>query len=128
MRKTKFRFSSPTVLRGDAPFLGGTVQQWDDAFTGNMDKTLAEVKKLALSAPKRDVSLATTFDLASSKPVRDLRRKSELEQADAHQVSPVQFVDDDGQSWSLPMFVTRTTLSTLLVDDQGDDAGAGQAQ
>lgn len=117
MRKTKFRFSSPTVLRGDALFLGGTVQQWDDAFTGNMDKTLAKVKKLALSAHKRDVSLATTFDLASSKSVCDLRRKSEQEQADAHQVPPVQFVDDDGQSCPLPMFVTRTTLITLLGDD-----------
>lgn len=117
MRKTKFRFSSPTVLRGDALFLGGTVQQWDDAFTGNMDKTLAKVKKLALSAPKRDVSLATTFDLASSKSVRDLRRRSEQEHADAHQVPPVQFVDDDGHACPLPMFVTRTTLITLLGDD-----------
>lgn len=60
------RFSSPTVLRGDAPFFGATVQEWDRAFTGNMDKTLAQVKLLATgSTPKRDVSKATSFDLAS---------------------------------------------------------------
>lgn len=60
------RFSSPTVLRGDAPFLGATVKQWDDALTGNMEKSLARVKILAQgNAPKRDVSTATTFDLAS---------------------------------------------------------------
>jgi hypothetical protein len=61
------RFSSPTVLRGDAPFLGATVKEWDDAFTGNMEKSLAKVKILAhADSPKRDVSKATTFDLASS--------------------------------------------------------------
>lgn len=60
------RFSAPGVLRGDAPFLGATVQQWDDAITGNMDKSLALVKLRVLgSGPKRDVSKATTFDLAS---------------------------------------------------------------
>jgi hypothetical protein len=60
------RFSSPTVLRGDAPFLGATVQVWDDALTGNMEKSLAKVKKLAMgNGPKKDVSKATTFDLAS---------------------------------------------------------------
>lgn len=60
------RFSSPTVLRGDAPFLGATVQEWDKAIVGNMDKTLAQVKLRAMGAgPKRDASKATTFDLAS---------------------------------------------------------------
>ena len=38
------RFDSPGVLRGDAPFLGATVKEWDDALTGNMEKTLAEIK------------------------------------------------------------------------------------
>ena len=60
------RFSSPTVLKGDAPFLGATVQEWDKAITGDMDKTLAQVKLRAMgSGPKRDASKATTSDLAS---------------------------------------------------------------
>lgn len=60
------RFSFPTVLRGDAPFLGATVKVWDDALTGNMEKSLARVKILAQgNGPKRDVSKVTTFDLAS---------------------------------------------------------------
>jgi hypothetical protein len=60
------RFSAPTVLRNDTLVLGATAQAWDQVFTGNMDKTLAEVKKLALgSSPKRDISTATSFDLAS---------------------------------------------------------------
>jgi hypothetical protein len=59
-------FSAPTVLRNDTLVLGATAQAWDQVFTGNMDKTLAEVKKLALgSSPKRDISTATSFDLAS---------------------------------------------------------------
>ena len=60
------RFSSPTVLKGDASFLGATVREWDKAILGNMDKTLAQVKLRAMSdGPKRDVTKATTFDLAS---------------------------------------------------------------
>lgn len=67
LRSNLRRFSSPTVLRGDAPFLGATVQEWDDAITGNMDKTLAEVKLRATgNGPKRDTSKATTFDLATA--------------------------------------------------------------
>lgn len=66
VRNRTLRFSSPTVLRGDAPFLGATVQEWDDAITGNLDKTLAEVKLRAMgNGPKRDAAQATTFDLAS---------------------------------------------------------------
>lgn len=42
-------FSSPTLLKGDAPFLGATVQEWDKAITGNMDRTLAEVKRRAMN-------------------------------------------------------------------------------
>lgn len=65
--KVRSRFSSPTVLKGDAPFLGASVQEWDNAITGNMDQALAEVKKRAMgTAPKRDASKATTFDLASA--------------------------------------------------------------
>ena len=65
-RGTARRFSSPTILRGDAPFLGATVEQWDKAITGEMDKTLAEVRQLvAGNGPKRDASKATTFDLAT---------------------------------------------------------------
>lgn len=66
IRTSARRFSSPTVLKGDAPFLGATVQEWDKAITGNMDKTLAQVKLRAMgNGPKRDASKATTFDLAS---------------------------------------------------------------
>lgn len=65
-RGTARRFSSPTILRGDAPFLGATVEQWDKAITGEMDKTLAEVRQLVTgNGPKRDASKATTFDLAT---------------------------------------------------------------
>jgi hypothetical protein len=66
IRSSARRFSSPTVLKGDAPFLGATVQEWDKAITGDMDKTLAQVKLRAMgNGPKRDVSKATTSDLAS---------------------------------------------------------------
>ena len=66
IRTSARRFSSPTVLKGDAPFLGATVQEWDKAITGDMDKTLAQVKLRAMgNGPKRDASKATTFDLAS---------------------------------------------------------------
>ncbi len=67
LRGNTRRFSSPTVLKGDAPFLGATVQAWDIAITGNMDKTLGELKLRAMgSSPKRDASKATVFDLATS--------------------------------------------------------------
>lgn len=66
LRSNSHRFSSPTVLKGDAPFLGATVQVWDKAITGNMDKTLAQLKLRAMgNGPKRDASKATTFDLAT---------------------------------------------------------------
>ena len=66
IRSSARRFSSPTVLKGDAPFLGATVQEWDKAITGDMDKTLAQVKLRAMgNGPKRDASKAITFDLAS---------------------------------------------------------------
>lgn len=60
------RFDSPGVLRGDAPFLGATVKEWDDALTGNMGKTLADIKQRTATAPKRDASTAVTSDLASA--------------------------------------------------------------
>jgi hypothetical protein len=66
LRSSVHRFTSPTVLNGDAPFLGATVQVWDAAITGNMDKTLADVKLRAMgNGPRRDATMATTFDLAS---------------------------------------------------------------
>jgi len=65
MRGKADRFTSPTKLQGDAPFLGATVRQWDHAIVGNMEQTLAQIKKRAEFAPKRDVNEATTFDLAS---------------------------------------------------------------
>lgn len=64
-RGTADRFRSPTTLRGDAPFLGATVRQWDKAIVGNMEQTLAQIKLHAEVAPKRDVNTANTFDLAS---------------------------------------------------------------
>lgn len=65
-RGNDHRFSSPTILKGETPFLGATVDQWDKAITGEMDKTLAEVRQLvAGNGPKRDASRATTFDLAT---------------------------------------------------------------
>jgi hypothetical protein len=81
MGKNKLRFQAPTVLRADAPFLGATVQQWDDVFTGNMERSLAEVRKLALAR------------------------------------TTVKFVDDEQLPSRLPIFVTRTSLKSLLVDD-----------
>lgn len=65
MRGEAHRFKHPTVLRGDAPFLGATVRQWDNAIVGNMEQTLAEIKRHAALSPKRDINTATTFDLAS---------------------------------------------------------------
>ena len=66
VRSNSHRFSSPTPLNGDAPFLGATVQEWDLAITGNMDMTLAKVKLRTMSnGTKRDASQATAFDLAS---------------------------------------------------------------
>lgn len=66
LRSNSRRFSSPTVLKDDTPFLGATVQEWDEVITGNMDKTLAEVRLRAMgSGPKREASTATTFDLAT---------------------------------------------------------------
>jgi hypothetical protein len=108
MPKTKFRFNSPTVLRGDAPFLGTTVQQWDDAFTGNMNKALAKVKKLAESAAERQ-RLATIVD----------------DQLRAQGRPSVRFVDDP-RTGPMPMFVTRTTLRDLLVDGEIPDVSDDQ--
>lgn len=60
------RFSSPTVLTNETHVLGATVKEWDDALTGNMEKTLAEVKRRSQpGASKRDVKKAKSFDLAS---------------------------------------------------------------
>ncbi|MES3024314.1 MAG: hypothetical protein V4857_22325 [Pseudomonadota bacterium] len=66
LRSKSNRFSSPTVLTGDTPFLGSTVEKWDKAFTGNMEKTLAEVKRRAEAvAAKRAASAAADADHGS---------------------------------------------------------------
>ena len=118
MRKKKFRFSSPTVLRGDAPFLGATVKDWDDALTGNFSRTLAEVKRLVQSeAHKRNVATATSFDLGSARLPRD-----DLATVTSS-TPPVRFVDDK-QISPLPTFTTLTTLKALSVDQERDNAGA----
>lgn len=59
------RFDSHTAIKGDAPFLGATVAEWDRAIIGNMGKTLAEIKLRTDNAPKRDASQAVSSDLAS---------------------------------------------------------------
>ncbi len=54
-------------IKRDTPLMGATVGEWDDAMTGNMDKTLAKVKALAeATGNKRNIADATTFDLASA--------------------------------------------------------------
>jgi hypothetical protein len=66
IRRESNRFESPAILKNDTLILGATAQEWDKVLTANMDVTLAEVKRLALSRePKRDASKATSFDLAS---------------------------------------------------------------
>jgi len=118
MGKKKSRFSSPTVLPRDAPFLGATVKDWDDAFTGNFSSTLAELKRLVLSdAPKRSAATATSFDLGSARLPRD-----ELATVTS-QTPPVRFVDVK-QISPLPTFITLTTLKALSVDQECDNAGA----
>jgi len=59
------KFSAPTVLRKDTPFLGATVGAWDAAMTGHMQEKLNEVKQIAATGPKRKVSDAKSFDVAS---------------------------------------------------------------
>ncbi len=70
----KNRFGTVTVLNGKTPVLGATAEEWDKALTGNMGLTLLEVKRLADSGVKRDISKATSFDVASfaSKRIRSL--------------------------------------------------------
>jgi hypothetical protein len=74
MTVLKSRFKQVTVLSGTTPVLGATAEEWDKALTGNMRQTLVEVKRKADSGVKRDVSNATSFDVASfaSKQIRSL--------------------------------------------------------
>ncbi|SHN12963.1 hypothetical protein SAMN05192549_104504 [Duganella sacchari] len=65
LRGTLDRFSAPTTLRGESPFLGATVQVWDRAIVGNMEQTLLGIKERAQRGPQRDISTATTSDVAS---------------------------------------------------------------
>lgn len=60
MKMKKRRFSSPTVLTDDMEVLGATVKQWDDALTGNFQKSLEEIKKRVMNL--------------ESKPAHPLRR------------------------------------------------------
>jgi hypothetical protein len=69
MTKTlpRSRFGSPTVLGQDTRVLGATAGEWDAALTGNMEKSLEEVRRAAASnTPKRDPAFATSFDVASA--------------------------------------------------------------
>ncbi|ATQ73323.1 hypothetical protein CR152_01475 [Massilia violaceinigra] len=74
MTVLKSRFKSVTVLSGKTPMLGATAEEWDKALTGNMRESLVEVKRRANSGVKRDVSQATSFDVASfvAKQIRPL--------------------------------------------------------
>ncbi|MGJ9420734.1 hypothetical protein ACHAC9_23750 [Massilia sp. CMS3.1] len=66
LHSSAYRFSSPTVLKGDAPLLGATVQEWDKAIVGNMDETLAQVKLRVMgTGAKHDATKATMFAPAS---------------------------------------------------------------
>jgi hypothetical protein len=61
------RFSSPTILDENAPFFGATIKEWDQALTGGLDKTLAELKRrTSIDGKKRDASSAQASDLASA--------------------------------------------------------------
>lgn len=60
------RFDSVTYFQDDTKVMGATVSEWDKALTGNMAKTLREVQRLANTIPKRDITQATVFDVASS--------------------------------------------------------------
>lgn len=120
MRKTKSRFGSPTVLTWDAPFLGATVKEWDDALTGNMDKSLAEVKRLVEIVQERKGKLTTTLGLAGPEPVRDLQGAIGEEKVNMDKAPQVRFVDD-GPVLPLPVFVTRTKLNSLLAEEHDDE-------
>lgn len=65
MTTLKNRFNKITVLSGKTPVLGATAEEWDKALTGNMRQSLVEVKRLAATGIKRDVSQATSFDVAT---------------------------------------------------------------
>lgn len=60
------RFNQISELRGDTKIMGATAAEWDAALTGNMARTLQEVKRLAESGIRRDISTATTLDVAST--------------------------------------------------------------
>jgi hypothetical protein len=52
------RFAAPGKLRGSAEVLGVSVAVWDQAFRGNLDKSLVEVQKRVseVAAVKRSTS------------------------------------------------------------------------
>ncbi len=61
----KNRFKTITVLSGKTPVLGATAEEWDKALVGNMRQSLVEVKLRATSGVKRDVTKASSFDVAT---------------------------------------------------------------
>lgn len=128
MRKAKFRFNSSTVSTADVPIPGAADKECDDGLTRKMDKFPPAVTKPALSAQDGNVSLATNYDLASLEQFRDLRSITGQERLEAYEAPKVQFIDEDGPTSPLPMFVTRTTLVALFADEQGNDADAGANQ
>ena len=42
---TKRRFNSPGILNDDSLVLGISVKRWNQAFTGNFEESLKEVKR-----------------------------------------------------------------------------------
>jgi hypothetical protein len=60
------RFDKYHIFNGDTKVMGATVSEWDKALTGNMQDTLLKVKELAKNSVKRDLTKATTFDVASA--------------------------------------------------------------
>jgi hypothetical protein len=63
------RFASPELLTPDTKlFHGFTAREWNKVFLGDMQKTLTDMKARmdAGDYPMRDVSTATSFDLASA--------------------------------------------------------------
>ena len=45
LMNTEHRFKSPGILTEDSLVLGVSVKRWNQAFTGNFEKSLAEVKQ-----------------------------------------------------------------------------------
>ena len=71
------RFSSPTMLTDSTLVLGATAKQWDMALTGNLEKTLLDVKRrvaevATLGGIVDDACVPESNDLATA--VKGLRK------------------------------------------------------